>query len=108
VEHLPPANGGEDVFTLLKMYSISPSLVRQHMGIRGPVARSTGCANVQCMEGEGLCRHRTSHTPLFLYSPAANGQCKVDAIKNDLHQPLSPVYTGCLQTDADNRPLQMS
>jgi hypothetical protein len=34
VEHLPPANGGEDVFTLLKMYSISPSLVRECEGVR--------------------------------------------------------------------------
>jgi hypothetical protein len=28
VEHLPPANGTEDVYTLLKLYNISSSLVR--------------------------------------------------------------------------------
>jgi hypothetical protein len=33
VEHLPPANGTEDVFTLFKLYTVSSQLVRRCGGV---------------------------------------------------------------------------
>jgi hypothetical protein len=90
VEHLPPANGGEDVFTLLKMYSISPSLVRQHGGAissRGPLIRLTGVHS-----GTGAAMQGTAHHTL------GSGLCLpymkhiARLMQNKLHLPSSPGF----------------